>query len=202
MKSGSAPWSCIKDWTRPKPLQMRRRRWPFCANIQPAREKSEPLGFVSAGNWLILMATRSDPDCSVGYYGVDIESALAEAAQIRCPTMLHLAGRDQFCPPSAQAQIHQALDTHALITLHAYPEQDHAFARPGGAHFDAQAAELAHLRTLEFFVRHLGGRLPQTRHRGCPISGMSTSSVSLRHAILRTRWQRWSKMPTSITFPC
>src|SRR6266542_2964934 len=58
---------------------------------------------------------------------------------------------------SAQAQIHHALDTHPLITLHVYAEQDHAFARVGGAHFDAQAAELAHLRTLEFFVRHLGG---------------------------------------------
>ncbi|MCM3906068.1 MAG: dienelactone hydrolase family protein [Pyrinomonadaceae bacterium] len=115
------------------------------------------VGFCLGGKLAYLLATRSDPDCSVAYYGVGIESALAEAGRIGCPTMLHMAGRDQFCPPSAQAQIHQVLDTHPLITLHVYAEQDHAFARVGGAHFDAQAAELAHLRTLEFLVHHLGG---------------------------------------------
>ena len=114
-------------------------------------------GFCLGGKLAYLMATRSDADCAVGYYGVDIESALAEATNISSPTMLHMAGKDQFCPPAAQAQIHQALDTHPLVTLHDYAEQDHAFARVGGAHFDAQAAELANLRTLEFLVRHLSG---------------------------------------------
>jgi carboxymethylenebutenolidase len=115
------------------------------------------VGFCLGGKLAYLMATRSDPDCAVGYYGVGIESALAEAPRISCPTMLHIAGHDQYCPPSAQEQIHQALDTHPLTTLHVYEGQDHAFARIGGAHFDARSAELAHLRTLEFFVRHLGG---------------------------------------------
>jgi carboxymethylenebutenolidase len=115
------------------------------------------VGFCLGGKLAYLMATRSAVDCSVGYYGVDIESALAEAAHITHPIMLHLAERDKFCPPEAQAQIHQALDTHPLVTLHDYAGQDHAFARVGGAHFNKEAAELANLRTLEFFVRHLGG---------------------------------------------
>jgi carboxymethylenebutenolidase len=34
---------------------------------------------------------------------------------------------------------------------------DHAFARTGGEHYDADKAELANLRTLEFFVSHLAG---------------------------------------------
>jgi carboxymethylenebutenolidase len=127
------------------------RQHPACTS------KVGAVGFCLGGKLAYLMATRADPDCSVAYYGVGIESALTEAARISCPTMLHLAARDQFCPPSAQAQIHQTLDAHPLITLYVYAEQDHAFARIGGAHFDAQAAELAHLRTLEFFVRHLGG---------------------------------------------
>ncbi|MCM3870492.1 MAG: dienelactone hydrolase family protein [Pyrinomonadaceae bacterium] len=115
------------------------------------------VGFCLGGKLAYLLAARSDPDCSVAYYGVGIESALAEATRIGCPTMLHMAGRDQFCPPAAQARIHQALDMHSLITLHEYPEQDHAFARVGGAHFHAPSSELANLRTLEFFVSHLGG---------------------------------------------
>jgi len=71
--------------------------------------------------------------------------------------MLHVAGKDQFCPPEAQQQIHATLDQNPLVTIHDYPEQDHAFGRAGGQHYDKDAAELAHLRTLEFFVRHLAG---------------------------------------------
>ncbi len=48
-------------------------------------------------------------------------------------------------------------DANPLVTIHDYPDQDHAFGRPGGAHYDADAAELANLRTLEFFVRSLAG---------------------------------------------
>ncbi|HET6893312.1 MAG TPA: dienelactone hydrolase family protein [Pyrinomonadaceae bacterium] len=115
------------------------------------------VGFCLGGKLGYLMATRSDVDCSVGYYGVDIESALTEATHITHPLMLHIAERDKFCPPESQAKIHKALDTHPLVTLHDYPGQDHAFARVGGAHFNKDAAELANLRTLEFFLQHLGG---------------------------------------------
>src|SRR5215467_9382070 len=71
--------------------------------------------------------------------------------------MLHIAQKDQFCPPEAQAKIHAALDDNPLVTPHDYAGQDHAFARVGGAHYDAASAELADLRTLEFFARNLNG---------------------------------------------
>jgi carboxymethylenebutenolidase len=41
------------------------------------------------------------------------------------------------------------------VTLHDYPEQDHAFARRGGDHFDADAADLANTRTRAFLQKHL-----------------------------------------------
>jgi carboxymethylenebutenolidase len=71
--------------------------------------------------------------------------------------LLHIAGADQFCPPEAQAQIHAALDANPLVTTHDYPTEGHAFGRPGGAHYAPAAAELANLRSLEFFVSHLAG---------------------------------------------
>jgi len=115
------------------------------------------VGFCLGGNLAWLLSARFTPDCAVGYYGVSIEKSLNEAGKLSSPLMLHIAGRDKYCPPEAQQQIHQTLDSNPLVTIYDYPEQDHAFGRSGGQHYDANAAELAHLRTLEFFVRHLAG---------------------------------------------
>ena len=127
------------------------------------------VGFCLGGNLAYLLAVRypgsprgqpargGSPDCAVGYYGVSIEKALDEARNLSCPLMLHIAGKDKFCSPEAQAQIHQVLDQNPLATIHVYVEQDHAFGRPAGEHYNAQAAELANLRTLEFFVSNLAG---------------------------------------------
>jgi carboxymethylenebutenolidase len=115
------------------------------------------VGFCLGGNLAWLLAARFIPDCAVGYYGVSIEKSLNEANNLRSPLMLHIAGKDQYCPFEAQKQIHEALDANPLVTIHDYPEQGHAFGRSGGEHYDPAAAELANLRTLEFFVRHLTG---------------------------------------------
>ena len=115
------------------------------------------VGFCLGGNLAWLLSVRFKPDCAVGYYGVSIEKTLNEASNLSAPLMLHIAGKDQYCPPEAQKQIHAALDRSPLVTICDYPEQDHAFGRTGGEHYDAVAAELANLRTLEFFVRHLAG---------------------------------------------
>lgn len=115
------------------------------------------VGFCLGGKLAYLIATRYAPDCSVGYYGVGIENALDEMANLKGNLMLHIAELDQFCPAEAQSKIHAALNQNANVTIHDYAGQDHAFARVGGAHFNAAAAELANLRTLEFFARHLKG---------------------------------------------
>jgi carboxymethylenebutenolidase len=109
------------------------------------------------GNLAYLLSVRFKPDCAVGYYGVSIEKSLDEAKNLNSPLMLHIAGLDKFCPPEAQSQIHAALDANPLVTIHDYPDMDHAFARTGGDHYAPSAAELANLRTLEFFVSHLAG---------------------------------------------
>ena len=115
------------------------------------------VGFCMGGKLAYLLSTRFKPDCAVGYYGVGVEQSLDEAKNVSSPLMLHIAGLDKFCPPEAQAQIHAALDANPLVTLHDYPGMDHAFARVGGEHYDPASAEIANLRTLEFFVSHLAG---------------------------------------------
>jgi len=113
------------------------------------------VGFCLGGNLAYLLSVRYKPDCAVGYYGVSIEKSLGEAGNLTSPLLLHIAGKDKYCPPEAQALIHKTLDPNPLVTLHDYADQDHAFGRLGGEHYDENAAELAHLRTLEFFVRNL-----------------------------------------------
>lgn len=115
------------------------------------------VGFCMGGNLAYLLSTRYKPDCAAGYYGVSIEKSLDEAKNLESPLLLHIAGQDKFCPPEAQAEIHRVLGPNELVTLYVYADRDHAFGRPGGEHYHAADAELADLRSLEFFIRQLAG---------------------------------------------
>lgn len=113
------------------------------------------VGYCLGGKLAYLLATRSDAECNVGYYGVGIDGALDEAVNIKTPLMLHIARKDEFTPPDAQQKIHGVLDDIALVTLHDYADVDHAFARVGGAHYDAAAAGLANGRSAAFLQANL-----------------------------------------------
>ena len=125
------------------------RQHPACSG------KAGSVGYCLGGKLAYLMATRSDSDANVGYYGVGIQDLTGEAKSIRKPLLLHIAGKDQFVPPEAQAKVHAALDGNPHVTLHDYPAQDHAFARVGGQHYDTAAAQTANRRTADFFKKHL-----------------------------------------------
>lgn len=114
------------------------------------------IGYCLGGFLAYMMAVRSDADCNVSYYGVGIETKLAEAKSIAAPTLMHIAEQDGFVPPAAQTAIRSAVAGHPLIVTHSYSGCDHAFAREGGAHWDAAAAGLANERTHSFLTRHLG----------------------------------------------
>ena len=114
------------------------------------------VGYCLGGRLAFLTATRTDSEASVGYYGVGIEAYLPEAEKLAHPLMLHIAEDDGFVSKEAQAMITGALKDHPQVTLHTYPGCDHAFARPGGAHYDAAAAAQADARTLAHFRQHLG----------------------------------------------
>lgn len=114
------------------------------------------VGYCLGGQLAYLTATRTDIDAAVGYYGVYIQDRLGEAGKIKKPLMLHIAEKDQFVPPEAQAAIVAGLKDNPNVTLHTYPEMDHAFARTGGQHYDKACADLANSRTETFFRQHLG----------------------------------------------
>ena len=100
-------------------------------------------------------AARTDVDAAVSYYGVGIEGYLGEASSIDQALLMHMGEADSFVSPEARAQIIAALQSKPAVQVHVYPGCDHAFARNAGAHFDADAAQLANSRTAEFFAQHL-----------------------------------------------
>ena len=126
------------------------REVPGCAG------KAGTVGYCLGGQLAFLSATRTDSDASVGYYGINLQNRLNEAGKISKPLMLHIAAKDQYCPSEAQKQVVEGLKGNPLVTIHLYPEMDHAFAREGGQNYDKACADLANTRTDMFFRQHLG----------------------------------------------
>ena len=121
----------------------------------PGVGKVGAVGYCLGGLLAYLTAARTNADASVSYYGVNIANMLGEADKISKPILLHVAAKDQFVPPDAQKQVADALSGKAEVTLLTYAGQDHAFARPGGAHYHADAARSANAATAAFFKAHL-----------------------------------------------
>lgn len=112
-------------------------------------------GYCLGGLMTFLSAARTDGDAFAAYYGGGTDQHLGEAADIGAPMLYHLAGADEYIDEAAQDRIRAVLGSRPHIDIHTYPGRRHAFARPGGAHYDAGDAELANQRTDAFFARHL-----------------------------------------------
>jgi carboxymethylenebutenolidase len=69
--------------------------------------------------------------------------------------MLHIAEKDRFSSPEEIAKVQKTMKRKTKVTVHLYEGQDHAFARPGGEHYDAASAQLANQRSIKFFREHL-----------------------------------------------
>ncbi|MDB5458962.1 MAG: ysgA [Caulobacteraceae bacterium] len=113
------------------------------------------VGYCLGGKVAFLVATSTDSDASVSYYGVGLEGLVGEAEKLANPLLLHIAEEDRFVPPTAQATILAALKNHPQVELFTYPGRDHAFARPGGDNYHDGDAALADQRSLRFLNANL-----------------------------------------------
>ena len=113
------------------------------------------MGFCLGGRLATMMALESDADCNIGYYGVGLDGLLGAAQKITKPLILHIAEKDRFVPPEAQAKIRAMLEGHPTATAYTYPGVDHAFARMGGHSWDGLAATIANGRSAELLQRCL-----------------------------------------------
>jgi carboxymethylenebutenolidase len=119
--------------------------------------KAGVMGFCLGGLMTFLTATRSGADAAVAYYGGDTEKYVGKAPKLATPLLMHLAEEDEFISKDAQSAIHAALGGRPGVEIYSYPGCNHAFARHGGQHYDAAAAQIANARTLDFLRLHLKG---------------------------------------------
>ncbi|WP_298215239.1 dienelactone hydrolase family protein [Acidocella sp.] len=113
------------------------------------------VGFCLGGRLAVMMATRSDSDANVSYYGVGLDQLIDEFDQIQAPLMLHIAEQDEFFPAEGRARVLEAVEDNEWVDAFVYPGVHHAFARVGGIHYDARAATIANGRTTELLAEIL-----------------------------------------------
>ena len=125
------------------------------AKLPGCTGKVAVLGYCLGALMVFLTAVRSRVDAAVAYHGGDTEKYLGEVDGLHAPLLMHLAEEDEFISKAAQAEIKAALARKPNGTVYSYPGQNHAFSRHGGAHYNAEAAALAHKRTYDFINRQL-----------------------------------------------
>jgi carboxymethylenebutenolidase len=117
-----------------------------------ANGKAGTIGFCLGGRLAVMMATRSDADVNVSYYGVALDKLIPEFGEISAPLMLHIAEKDEFASPEVTEAVLDGIEDNDYVDAFVYPEVQHAFARVGGVHYDARAATIANGRTAEILA--------------------------------------------------
>jgi carboxymethylenebutenolidase len=124
-------------------------------HVKQAGKPTGVLGFCYGGLTAWLSATRGEnlkmqPGCCVGYYAGGVGKVAAEEPV--CPVMLHFGAADDHIGPD---QIDAVRTAHPNVEIFQYPGVGHAFANPDRPSYNAEAATLAHQRSLAFLKTNL-----------------------------------------------
>ena len=111
------------------------------------------LGFGLGGKLAILAAYHTSSDVAVAYYPANLDQALTQSRDLRCPLTLHIAGSESFpVPPLAAA----GAEDSAVLTAFHYPGTQGSFAQQGHAQFHKPSALMAHERSVAALKAVLG----------------------------------------------
>ena len=125
-------------------------------HLPGATGKAGTIGFCAGGLLAYLSAAHTDTNASASYYGGGTNTKLAEMPRIKCPTVLHLAGVDDFMPKEARDEIIIAAQSNPHVSVYVYDGAHHGFCRDTDAtHYHAAACKTAHQRTLDLFKKSL-----------------------------------------------
>lgn len=118
------------------------------------------MGFCLGGGLAFAAATMSrvdgrGPDAAVPYYGSPVNDLLGHVDQLECPTMFHYGNHDPFIPEESIAEVEQAVAGKEHVVFHRY-DAGHAFSNwDAPSMYQADSAELAWSRTMDFLDRTL-----------------------------------------------
>jgi carboxymethylenebutenolidase len=112
------------------------------------------VGFCWGGGMVHLLATRlPELDAAVPFYGNT--PAPQEAAKVKAPLLVHLAGTDERINAAWPAYEQALQAAGARVAVHQYAGTQHGFNNDTTPRFDPAAARLAWDRTLAFFKSRL-----------------------------------------------
>ncbi len=114
------------------------------------------MGHCLGGRLAVLTAAAGVVDCAVSYYGVAIDTVLAQVGEVKVPMVLHFAGDDKLVKPEAVETIRRHFAGRDDAQIHVYPGVDHAFANPARSSYNKQASDMAHTRTLALLRHQMG----------------------------------------------
>jgi carboxymethylenebutenolidase len=127
-----------------------------CRTLPGANGKVATMGYCLGGRLAFMMATQSDADANISYYGVGLDGLLGDLPKVTKPLLIHIADKDAFFPPEGRAAVVAATQGHKHAASHVYPNADHAFARVNGIHWDGLSATIANGRSAELLAAALG----------------------------------------------
>ena len=125
------------------------------AALPECNGKAGAVGYCLGGKLCYLLCCRTDIECAVAYYGTYIEHHIREVRNLHRPFMLHMAMKDRWVQAEVNDLLERRLSPNPLVTIHKYPEADHAFARHGGRPYRKDDADRALTLTVDFFKQHL-----------------------------------------------
>ena len=127
----------------------------YLQTIPECNGKVGAVGYCLGGKLCYLMCCRTDIDCAVAYYGTYIEHRISEVKNLHRPFVLHMAMKDRWVQAEVNDLLERRLSPNPLVTIHKYPDADHAFARHGGKTYSKPEADRALALSVDFFKRHL-----------------------------------------------
>jgi carboxymethylenebutenolidase len=127
----------------------------YLRTVEGGNGKVGAVGYCLGGKLCYLMCCRTDIDCAVAYYGTYIEHAIREAPNLSRPFFWHVAMKDRWVQTEVIAFIESKIAANPMVSIHKYPQADHAFARHGGKTYSEPEAVEALGLSIEFFGKHL-----------------------------------------------
>jgi len=129
------------------------------ATVETLRNRPEcngkvaSLGYCLGGLLSYLSAAQAGVDAAVCYYPGAIENHLDQAAEVRCPILIHFAEKDSYISPAAVKAVQSRFSNMKNAVVEVHPNVDHGFNCWERPSYNQQVSSLAHGLTLAFLAK-------------------------------------------------